>query len=40
VVVVAGELAEFRAGPRAYVAHDLPAPGQHLPVEDVTPGIS
>src|ERR1700678_743798 len=31
VVVFAGGLAEFRAGPRAYVAHDLPAPGEHLP---------
>jgi hypothetical protein len=35
--VVAVELAEFRAGPRACVAHDLPAPGEHLPVGDVTP---
>lgn len=37
VVVFAVELAEFRAEPRAYVAHDLPAPGEHLPVEDVPP---
>ena len=37
VVVFAVELAEFRAEPGAYVAHDLPAPGEHLPVEDVTP---
>jgi hypothetical protein len=36
VVVFAVELAEFGAEPRAYIAHDLLAPGEHLPVEDVT----
>jgi hypothetical protein len=37
VVVFAVELAEFGAGPRAYAADDLPPPGEHLPVLDVTP---
>jgi hypothetical protein len=40
VVVVAVELAEFRAEPRAYHAHDLPAPGDHLARRGRHGGIS